>query len=165
MLLRPAAYCQVASEPSCALALRMSASVVPASGPLESRKIRVEGAKGIKVVFSPTGSAGKAGPRTSSPSSRSMALLSSSDRPHGCLPLPMPSPILQTRRRRKAAARNYPMLQKFEKPQRVGLQAIMRYATSCGPGSFCNSARPSLARHRDRARHLPGIGLKHTKQE
>jgi hypothetical protein len=38
-------------------------------------------AKGIKVVFSPTGSAGKAGPRTFSPSSRSMALLSSSDRP------------------------------------------------------------------------------------
>jgi hypothetical protein len=37
-------------------------------------------AKGIKVVFSPTGSAGKAGPRTSSPSSRLMALLSSSDR-------------------------------------------------------------------------------------
>jgi hypothetical protein len=30
------------------------------------------------------------------------------------------------------------LLQKFEKPQRVGFQAITRYATSCGPGCFCN---------------------------
>jgi hypothetical protein len=59
----------------------MSVSVVPASGPLESRKIRVAGAKGIRFVFSPIGSAGKAGPRTPSPSSRLMAFLSSSDRP------------------------------------------------------------------------------------
>ena len=59
----------------------MSVSVVPASGPLESRKIRVAGTKGIKVAFSSIGSAGKAGPRTPSPSSRLMVLLSSSDRP------------------------------------------------------------------------------------
>jgi hypothetical protein len=52
----------------------MSVSVVPASGPLESRKIRVAGAKGIKAVFSLIGSAGKVGPRTPSPSSRLMAL-------------------------------------------------------------------------------------------
>jgi hypothetical protein len=33
-------------------------------------------------------------------------------------------------------------LQKVKKPQRVGLQAITRYATSCGPDGFCNSAAP-----------------------
>jgi hypothetical protein len=36
------------------------------------------------------------------------------------------------------------LLQKFEKPQRVVLQAIVRYTTSCGPDGFCNTAACSI---------------------